>query len=51
MFSTMDRLVFAARSTDFDAMTENDMPIRITRRDKTLTATQVAEDSRVSTPQ
>ena len=29
---------------------EVDMPIRITRRDKTLNATQVAEDSGVTMP-
>ena len=44
------RPVFAARSTDFEAMMEVDMPIRITRRDKTLNATQVAEDSGVTMP-
>ena len=42
--------VCEARSTDFEARTEDDMPIRIKRRDKTPNAAQVAEDSRVSTP-
>ena len=50
MSSIGDRPEFAARSTDFEAMTEDDMLIRITRPDKTLNATQVAQDSRVSTP-
>lgn len=40
----------AVQLTGFEAMTEDDMPIRIKHRDKTLNARQVAEDSRISTP-
>jgi hypothetical protein len=50
MSSLGDRPEFAARSTDFEAITEDDMLIRITRRDKAFNATQVVGDSRIRTP-
>jgi hypothetical protein len=43
MSSIGDRPEFAARSTDFEVITEDDMLIRITRRDKTFNATQVVK--------
>jgi len=46
MSSTVDRLVFAAQSMDFEATTKMFMPIRITRPDKSSYGMQLYEIQR-----
>jgi hypothetical protein len=47
MFSTVDRLAFAAPPTHSEAIVEDFMPIRITHRDKNSATAQQADISRV----